>query len=104
MTYFWVILGRCPFPLRISSVNVTKSAGICGFGHICWRHLYWKTSFFVQYLFSGAIGKIVTDRNYSGLLIVFLGVFFGPQKFIIIRLIDYLLRRLIGISPLFASV
>ena len=22
------------FPLRISPVNVTKSAGICGFGHI----------------------------------------------------------------------
>ena len=26
------------FPLRISSVNVTKSAGICGFGHIYWRN------------------------------------------------------------------
>ena len=36
------------FPLRISSVNVTKSAGNCGFGHIYWRNPYWKTSFFVQ--------------------------------------------------------
>ena len=26
------------FPLRISSVNVTKSAGSCGFGHIYWRN------------------------------------------------------------------
>ena len=26
------------FPLRISSVNVTKSAGTCGFGHIYWRN------------------------------------------------------------------
>ena len=26
------------FPLRISSVNVTKSAGICGFSHIYWRN------------------------------------------------------------------
>ena len=26
------------FPLRISSVNVTKSAGKCGFGHIYWRN------------------------------------------------------------------
>ena len=26
------------FPLRISSVNVTKSAGNCGFGHIYWRN------------------------------------------------------------------
>ena len=26
------------FPLRISSVNVTKSAGNCGFGHIYCRN------------------------------------------------------------------
>ena len=26
------------FPLRISSVNVTKSAASCGFGHIYWRN------------------------------------------------------------------
>ena len=26
------------FPLKISSVNVTKSAGNCGFGHIYWRN------------------------------------------------------------------
>ena len=25
------------FPLKISSVNVTKSAGTCAFGHIYWR-------------------------------------------------------------------
>ena len=36
------------FPWRISSVNVTKSAGICGLGHIYWRNPSWKTSFFVQ--------------------------------------------------------
>ena len=36
------------FPLRICSVNVTKSKDSCGFGHIYWRTLYWKTSFFVQ--------------------------------------------------------
>ena len=34
------------FPLRISSVNVTKSAVSCGFGHICWRNPSWKISFF----------------------------------------------------------
>ena len=27
------------FPLRISSANVTKSAGDCGFGRIYWRNL-----------------------------------------------------------------
>ena len=26
------------FPLRISSVNVTKTAGNCGFGHIYWKN------------------------------------------------------------------
>ena len=31
------------FPLRISSVNVTKSAG-----NFYWRNPWWKTSFFVQ--------------------------------------------------------
>ena len=36
------------FPLRISSVNVTESAGNCGISHIYWGNLQWKTSFFVQ--------------------------------------------------------
>ena len=36
------------FPLRISSVNVTKSAVSCGFGHIYCRNPQWKTSLFVQ--------------------------------------------------------
>ena len=33
------------FPLRISSVNVTKSAGNWVFGHIYWTNPEWKTSF-----------------------------------------------------------
>ena len=36
------------FSLRISSVNVTKSAFSCGFGHIYWRKPHWKILFFVQ--------------------------------------------------------
>ena len=36
------------FPLRISQVNVNKSAGNCEFGSISWRNLSWKTSLFVQ--------------------------------------------------------
>ena len=39
------------FPLRISSVNVTKSTFSCGFGYIFWRNPSWKTSIFVQCLF-----------------------------------------------------
>ena len=34
------------FPLRNSSVNVTKSAGDFGFGHIYWKNPSWETSFF----------------------------------------------------------
>ena len=36
------------FPLMISSVNVTKFAGNCGFGHIYWKNPSWKTLFFEQ--------------------------------------------------------
>ena len=36
------------FPLRIFSVNVTKSEENCGFGHIYWRNPWWSFSFFVQ--------------------------------------------------------
>ena len=39
------------FPLRIFSVNMTKSTVSCGFGHIYWRNSWWKTSFFVQCVF-----------------------------------------------------
>ena len=41
------------FPLRIFPVNVIKSAGNCGLGHIYWRNPWWKTSFFVQCWCSG---------------------------------------------------
>ena len=34
--------------MKVSSVNVTKSAGNWWFGHIYWRNPSWKTSFFVQ--------------------------------------------------------
>ena len=34
------------FPLKISSVNVTKSAVSCGFGHIYWRNPYLENFIF----------------------------------------------------------
>ena len=50
--YFWGInlfrIAQQGFLLQISSANVTKSAGDCGFGHIYWSNLQWKASFFVQ--------------------------------------------------------
>ena len=38
------------FSLRISSVNMAKSAVSCGFCHSYWRNPWWKTSFFLQCL------------------------------------------------------
>ena len=37
------------FPLKISSVNVSKSAASYGFVRIYWRNAKWKTFFFVHY-------------------------------------------------------
>ena len=37
------------FPLRVSSVNVTKSTVSSRFGHIYRRNPQWKTSFCVQW-------------------------------------------------------
>ena len=55
--YTWCVCGgfsphkKWSFLLKISSVNVTKYAVLCGFDHIYWRKSSWKTSFFVQCLF-----------------------------------------------------
>ena len=46
------------FPLRISSVNVTKSAVSCRLGHICWKNSSWKTSFFVQWALTHFISML----------------------------------------------
>ena len=45
------------FPLKISSVNVTKPAGNCVFGHIYWRNPLRKTSFSLQ--FSGGLSSCI---------------------------------------------
>ena len=46
--YLVTLHKKWSFPLHISSLNKTKSAGNCGFGQIYWKNLSWKTSFFVQ--------------------------------------------------------
>ena len=46
------------FPLRNSSINVTKSAWNFGFGHIYWRNLSWKTSLSVQCIKCGKLKKL----------------------------------------------
>ena len=60
------------FSLRISSVNVTKSAVSCGFGHIYWRNPEWKTSFGIlnrkTFLFEEAnTGTFKVDLSPNGL-------------------------------------
>ena len=42
---FMTLHQKWSFPLRISSVNVTKFATNCGFGHIHWRNLNGKLHF-----------------------------------------------------------
>ena len=42
------LLKKWSFPLRIFSLNVTKSTVSRGFGHIYWRNPKWKTSFSEQ--------------------------------------------------------
>ena len=52
------------FPLRISSVNVTKSAvSDSGLGHIYWRNPEWETSFFVQYHNMKIIASLTLSFN-----------------------------------------
>ena len=43
---FLSLLKKWSFPLKISPVNVTRSAISCGFGHIYWRNPWQKTSIF----------------------------------------------------------
>ena len=36
------------FSIKVFLGKCDQFAGNCRFGHICWRNLQWKTSFFVQ--------------------------------------------------------
>ena len=53
--------------MRISSVNVTKSAVSCGVGHVYWRNPQWKTSFFVQWKISSTCARQMLFLDYSNL-------------------------------------
>ena len=55
------------FLLRISSLNVTISAVSYGFGHICWRHPQWKTSFLVQWKIRSTCARKMLCLDYSNL-------------------------------------
>ena len=55
------------FPLRISLVNVTKSAVSCGFGHIYWRNSRWKTLFFVHWKIRSTCARQILYLDYSNL-------------------------------------
>ena len=55
---------KMKFPLRISTVNVTKSAENCGLGHIYWRNPYWKTSFLCSNDKFAKYEKLVKDLQY----------------------------------------
>ena len=55
------------FPLRISSINVTKSAVSCGFGYIYWRNPQWKTSVLVQWKISSTCARQMLRLDYLNL-------------------------------------
>ena len=57
---------KLSFPLWISSINVTKSAVSCGFGHIYWNP-QWKTSFFVHWKISSTCAHQMLCLEYSDL-------------------------------------
>ena len=60
------------FPVRIFSVNMTKSTVSSGFDHIYWRGLYWKTPFFVQCYIISLIffcGLMFKDSIWKGFFI-----------------------------------
>ena len=65
---FYPLHKKLSFSLRIFSVHVTKSAGICGFAHIHWRNLSLKTSFFVQWQL-GLYKRILDSSCHLTLLI-----------------------------------
>ena len=46
---YYTLHEKWRFSLIISSVNLTKSAASCGFGHIYWRNPWWEISFLVQW-------------------------------------------------------
>ena len=54
------------FSLRILSVNMTKSADSCGFGHIYWKYPSRKTSFFMEqnFLHSCSHQNHIVEVNY----------------------------------------
>ena len=54
---------KIEFSINSFSVNMTKSAGICGFNHIYWRKPEWKTSFFVQYVWKSPTRKIILSHR-----------------------------------------
>ena len=65
------------FPLRISSVNVTKSATDCGLGHIYGRDPEWKT-LFVQWKLCG---NCAFPRNFYTRKLDKITVFYAVEIF-----------------------
>ena len=94
----WEIAFHCTknwsFPLRVFSINVTKSAVSCGFVRICWRNLQWESSFLVQCLWCfgiTVIWKEIVRFNVFLVYISFNGIISVQSNFNMQK-IQYLLR------------
>ena len=69
---FHTLSRKWSFPLGISSVNVTRSAGNCEFGHFYWRNPKCKISFFVQRMRHQIIPMLQEDK--SGTVVTYIGI------------------------------
>ena len=67
--YFIKHCTKWSFPLRLSSVNVSKSAGNYGFGQTYWRNPWWKSSYFVQWSHLKEILRIVALPSGSAIVL-----------------------------------
>ena len=63
--YWQTLHKKWNFPLKVSSVNVNKSAGNSGFSYIYKRNLYWNTSFFLQWKFWSSTAEKKISRKVS---------------------------------------
>ena len=69
---FHTLHRKSSFPLGISSVNVTRSAGNCEFGHFYGRNPKCKISFFVQCMRHQIIPTLQEDK--SGTVVTYIRI------------------------------
>ena len=88
------------FPSRISSVNVTKFAVSCELGHICWRNLQWKTSFFVQWQILRSLKECFDQYS----LLIWIHMVTGNEKLCKLLFKKLFLQNVLALIDLFIDI